>query len=169
LKLRQQMQIELKSLQQQVGITFIFVTHDQEEALTMSDRIAVFNRGKVEQIGAPSELYESPDTVFVAGFLGTSNVLTPDAARSIGSEGRTLAIRPEKIRVTAADRPAPTGDIGTTGAIHDAAYLGVFTRYTVDTPLGKLIAIEQNTGEPVWQRGERVALSWGREHMRVLR
>jgi putative spermidine/putrescine transport system ATP-binding protein len=169
LKLRQQMQVELKGLQQQVGITFIFVTHDQEEALTMSDRIAVFNRGRVEQIGSPTGLYESPDTAFVAGFLGTSNVMSGEAAARLGAAASTIAIRPEKIRVAARDASVPVGHARIEGQIRDAAYLGVYTRYTIDTPAGSLIAIEQNTGAPTWQRGASVALSWSAEHMRALR
>src|SRR5690348_12885246 len=99
LKLRQQMQIELKAIQQQVGITFIFVTHDQEEALTMSDRLAVFNGGRIEQVGGPAEVYERPATAFVAGFVGTSNLLRGDVAAAIIGEAGTFTVRPEKIRL----------------------------------------------------------------------
>jgi putative spermidine/putrescine transport system ATP-binding protein len=169
LKLRQQMQVELKSLQQRVGITFIFVTHDQEEALTMSDRIAVFNRGKVEQIGSPTALYEAPDTAFVAGFLGTSNVISGESATRLGAQADTVAIRPEKIRVAARGAAVPDGHARIDGHVRDAAYLGVYTRYTIDTAAGSVIAIEQNTGAPVWGRGADVALSWSPEHMRALR
>src|SRR6266498_1433676 len=101
LKLRQQMQVELKAIQRRVGITFIFVTHDQEEALTMSDRIAVFNQGKVEQIGAPAEIYERPASPFVAGFVGTSNLISGDIANRITGSDSTFSIRPEKIHLAA--------------------------------------------------------------------
>ena len=101
LKLREEMQIELKAIQQAVGITFIYVTHDQEEALTMSDRLAVFNQGRIEQIGAPAEVYERPLTRFVAGFVGTSNLLRGEAAERILGTSGTFTIRPEKIRLAA--------------------------------------------------------------------
>ena len=99
LKLREEMQIELKAIQQQVGITFIYVTHDQEEALTMSDRLAVFNAGRIEQLGSPAEVYERPATRFVAGFVGTSNLLTGDVAQTVLGRTGTFTIRPEKIRL----------------------------------------------------------------------
>ena len=105
LKLREEMQIELKAIQQQVGITFIYVTHDQDEALTMSDRLAVFNQGRIEQIGAPADVYEHPATRFVAGFVGTSNLLTGDAAQAILGQRGTFTIRPEKIRLAEPDAP----------------------------------------------------------------
>ena len=101
LKLRQQMQIELKAIQQRVGITFIYVTHDQEEALTMSDRMAVFNQGKIEQIGTPAELYEHPATPFVAGFVGVSNLVSGEMARQITGSPDMFSIRPEKIHLAA--------------------------------------------------------------------
>ena len=107
LKLRQQMQIELKNIQQQVGITFIYVTHDQEEALTMSDRLAVFNHGKIEQIGSPAEVYENPQTSFVAGFVGVSNIVSGAAAEQITGTAGAFSIRPEKIRMVAPETPTP--------------------------------------------------------------
>ena len=103
LRLREDMQIELKQIQQQVGITFIYVTHDQGEALTMSDRMAVFNHGRIEQIGTPAEVYERPATSFVAGFVGTSNLITGDGRRSDPRPERTFTVRPEKIRLTEPD------------------------------------------------------------------
>ena len=108
LKLREEMQIELKQIQQQVGITFIYVTHDQGEALTMSDRMAVFNRGQIEQVGAPAEVYERPATQFVAGFVGTSNLLSGEAAQAIVGKDGTFTVRPEKIRLGEPTRPRPT-------------------------------------------------------------
>lgn len=105
LKLRQEMQIELKSLQQRLGITFVYVTHDQEEALSMSDRLAVFNKGKIEQTGAPAEIYERPATQFVAGFVGTSNLLEGEFAKALTGHSSRFALRPEKIHLGAADAP----------------------------------------------------------------
>ncbi len=123
LKLRHQMQVELKTLQKQTGITFIYVTHDQEEALAMSDRIAVFNRGGIEQIGTPIELYETPRTLFVADFLGISNFLK--------SAGITTMIRPEKIRLIRPGTNVPNGSAWRDGRVTQATYLGLFTRFTV--------------------------------------
>ncbi len=111
LKLREEMQIELKAIQQQVGITFIYVTHDQEEALTMSDRLAVFNAGRIEQLGSPAEVYERPATRFVAGFVGTSNLLTGDVARTVLGRPGTFTIRPEKIRLASTDAAAGPDEI----------------------------------------------------------
>ena len=125
LKLRQEMQIELKRIQGEVGITFVYVTHDQEEALTMSDRLAVFNRGRIEQVGAPAEVYERPATEFVAGFVGTSNVLERD--------GRRIAIRPEKIRILdESDAAGPRRREVERGHVRDVVYVGVLTRYVVE-------------------------------------
>ena len=107
LKLREDMQIELKQIQQQVGITFIYVTHDQGEALTMSDRLAVFNNGRIEQLGAPAEVYERPDDMFVAGFVGTSNLLTGDAARQVLGQDGAFTIRPEKIHLAEPEAAGP--------------------------------------------------------------
>jgi putative spermidine/putrescine transport system ATP-binding protein len=156
LKLREQMQVELKAIQQRVGITFLYVTHDQEEALTMSDRIAVFNEGRIEQIGTPEEIYERPATEFVAGFVGVSNVLE--------REGRRFTIRPEKIEMAAAD-----GGAGETGTVRDVVYVGAFTRYIVDLDQGgELTVMRQNletTSEQVLEeRGRRVRLEWRPEH-----
>src|SRR4051794_9426248 len=127
LKLRQEMQIELKRIQREVsdvGITFIYVTHDQEEALTMSDRMAVFNAGRIEQIGPPAEVYERPATEFVAGFIGVSNVLERD--------GRRFTIRPEKITMLDLGDEAASGGTVETGRIRDVVYVGMFTRYIVE-------------------------------------
>src|SRR3954466_9725855 len=124
LKLREQMQRELKAIQAEVGITFVFVTHDQQEALTMSDRVAVFNEGRIVQVAPPAELYEHPATAFVAGFVGTSNLLDAGAARAVvGREGR-FPVRPEKIRLLDVDAPAGPGEITATGLVVDVAYLG---------------------------------------------
>jgi putative spermidine/putrescine transport system ATP-binding protein len=131
LKLRQQMQVELKNIQQQVGITFIYVTHDQEEALTMSDRVAVFNHGKIEQVGSPAEIYETPHTGFVAGFVGVSNIVSGAAAERITGMPGTFSIRPEKIRMVAPEMPTPNDSFGAAGTVRDVVYLGMHTRYLV--------------------------------------
>ena len=197
LKLRKQMQVELKRIQQEVRITFIYVTHDQEEAMTMSDRIAVMNRGRYEQLGDPEVLYERPQTRFVAGFLGVSNLLpaTPDAASSNGYAAYKLAdgtgvripkqlvdaqpgavaigVRPEKIRLS-----EPTADVASsmnrlTGVISDASYLGVSTQYQVALDGGRRVTVyEQNveraTKAELWTAGEAVQLTWLPEHSFVV-
>ena len=132
LKLRQEMQVELKRIQREVGITFVYVTHDQEEALTMSDRLAVFNRGRIEQLGAPAEVYERPATEFVAGFVGTSNVLERD--------GRRFAIRPEKIRILDESDAREPGARVEAGHVRDVVYVGVLTRYVVELDGGGTLA-----------------------------
>jgi putative spermidine/putrescine transport system ATP-binding protein len=152
LKLRQQLQIELKQLQQELGMTFVYVTHDQEEALTMSDRIAVFNGGRVEQVGAPAEVYEHPASTFVAGFIGTSNVIARD--------GRAFTVRPEKIRLLPED--ASEGEPGTVRA---AVYLGPMTRFVVELDRGgELSVIQQNletsSTDVHEMEGRRVRLAW---------
>ncbi len=141
LKLRQEMQIELQHMQREVGITFVYVTHDQEEALSMSDRIAVLNSGQIEQIGTPLEVYERPSTDFVAGFIGTSNLIERD--------GKHLTIRPEKIRLLADGEAPPAGARTETGVIKDVVYVGVFTRYVVSLDAGgELVVARQNEHSP---------------------
>jgi putative spermidine/putrescine transport system ATP-binding protein len=152
LKLRQELQIELKQIQQELGMTFVYVTHDQEEALTMSDRIAVFNEGRIEQLGPPAELYEHPGTEFVAGFIGTSNVLERN--------GRRFTVRPEKIRVRTGDE----GE-GEAGAVRAAVYLGAATRFVVALDRGgELVALQQNlevsSSDVRAMEGQRVRLAW---------
>jgi putative spermidine/putrescine transport system ATP-binding protein len=162
LKLRQEMQIELKRIQRavrEVGITFIYVTHDQEEALTMSDRLAVFNDGRIEQIGAPAAVYERPENAFVAGFVGASNV--------IERSGRT--VRPEKIRMTYDGGARRDDQNAATGRIRDVVYAGMFTRYVVDLDDGgELVVVRQNletsSTEALDARGRRVLLEWRPEH-----
>ena len=169
LKLREEMQIELKAIQQQVGITFIYVTHDQEEALTMSDRLAVFNAGRIEQVGAPAEVYERPATRFVAGFVGTSNLLRGDVAeRVIGAAG-TFTIRPEKIRLAAPDVSVGADESSATGLIRGVVYLGPDTRYVVRLDAGAdLVVTQQNLStsstEALAQEGKAVRLVWKRQH-----
>ena len=169
LKLREEMQIELKAIQQAVGITFIYVTHDQEEALTMSDRLAVFNQGRIEQIGAPAEVYERPVTRFVAGFVGTSNLLRGEAAeRILGSSG-TFTIRPEKIRLAAPDATVGPDETSATGVVRGVVYLGPDTRYVVTLDAGgELVVTQQNLStsstEALAQEGKAVRLVWARQH-----
>ncbi|WP_328320570.1 ABC transporter ATP-binding protein [Kribbella sp. NBC_00382] len=169
LKLRREMQIELKAMQRDIGITFVFVTHDQEEALTMSDRIAVFNSGRIEQLATPAELYEHPATAFVAGFVGTSNLLAGEvAAEVIGAEG-TYTVRPEKIRMSTRDSVTEPGNCTATGVVREVVYLGSATQSVVDLDAGgTLLVLEQNTQDSaeasLGRRGEAVRLSWRREH-----
>src|SRR5262245_54302078 len=152
LKLRQELQIELKQIQQGLGMTFVYVTHDQEEALTMSDRIAVFNEGRIEQIGTPAVMYEHPASEFVAGFIGTSNIIERD--------GRTFTVRPEKIRLLGDDSVD-----GEPGTIRAAVYLGPATKFVVGLDAGgELTVLQQNLetrSEDVHRmEGKRVRLSW---------
>jgi spermidine/putrescine transport system ATP-binding protein len=194
LKLRKQMQVELKRIQQEVGITFIYVTHDQEEAMTMSDRIAVMNAGRFEQLGDPEQLYERPTTRFVAGFLGVSNLLpaTTDGAADgyavvkladdtrvrvpqalvNGSSSLQVGIRPEKIRLSEPDK-APANANLLRGVIRDASYIGVSTQYIVDASGGaRLTVYEQNveraTKAELWAPGEEVSLTWIPDHSFVI-
>jgi putative spermidine/putrescine transport system ATP-binding protein len=164
LKLREQMQVELKTIQSEVGITFVYVTHDQDEALTMSDRIAVFNEGLIEQVSSPVELYERPTTEFVAGFVGVSNLLERDGSR--------FTIRPEKIQLV--ENGAAEGLRTERGRIAEIAYAGMVTRYTVDLDAGgKLQLIRQNTESSAEdagsQRGTEVVVGWRPEHSVAVR
>ncbi len=169
LKLREEMQLELKAIQQQVGITFIYVTHDQEEALTMSDRLAVFNRGLIEQVGTPADVYERPATQFVAGFVGTSNLLTGEAAVTILGKAGTFTVRPEKIRLCDADAVPEPDEASALGRIRDVVYLGPDTRYVVVLDAGgELVVTQQNLAtssmEALTAKGRTVRLTWKREH-----
>jgi spermidine/putrescine transport system ATP-binding protein len=195
LKLRKQMQVELKRIQQEVGITFIYVTHDQEEAMTMSDRIAVMHAGRYEQLGDPEGLYERPTTRFVAGFLGISNLLpaklagTADgyAVAALGDEARVrvpkalvnghqdieVGVRPEKIRMHKEHADVPAGSNHIEGTVIDASYLGVSTSYVVEARSGaRLTVYEQNVERTVHgslhQPGETVRLSWSPDHSFVV-
>jgi spermidine/putrescine transport system ATP-binding protein len=196
LKLRKQMQVELKRIQQEVGITFIYVTHDQEEAMTMSDRIAVMSSGRYEQLGNPEELYERPTTRFVAGFLGVSNLLqgtlegTADdyaVVRLRSGSGiripRALArdnsdievgVRPEKIRLFSEGAETPVGLNQLTGLVKDASYVGVSTQYIVETSSGEVVTVyEQNVERTergsLHRPGETVRLAWSPDHTFVVR
>jgi putative spermidine/putrescine transport system ATP-binding protein len=170
LKLREEMQIELKGIQQQVGITFIYVTHDQDEALTMSDRLALFNAGRIEQIGSPAEVYERPATPFVAGFVGTSNLLRGPAARAVIGEDGTFTVRPEKIRLADRESTIVDDEQSATGVIRDVVYLGSDTRYVVELDAGgELVVTAQNletsSMEALEARGRSVRLIWKRQHV----
>jgi putative spermidine/putrescine transport system ATP-binding protein len=148
LKLRQEMQVFLKALQRDLAVTFVYVTHDQEEALTMSDRLAVFSEGRIEQVGTPKDVYERPRTEFVAGFVGVSNI--------VRQNGRRVTVRPEKIRLAAEGRGRP-------GTIADAVFVGMFTRYVVELDDGpRLTVVRQNDASPV-EAGARVRLEWSPE------
>ncbi|MEV4172805.1 ABC transporter ATP-binding protein [Nonomuraea sp. NPDC049709] len=170
LKLREEMQVELKELQREVGITFLFVTHDQEEALTMSDRVAVFDRGRIEQVGTPAEIYERPATEFVAGFVGTSNLISGAAAEKILGRPGTFSVRPEKLRVVPGEAGgAGPGEHSATGTVAEVVYAGAATRFVVDLDAGgRLIALQQNlqvsSMEVMGLRGARVRLVWQRRH-----
>jgi putative spermidine/putrescine transport system ATP-binding protein len=165
LKLRQEMQIELKRIQQEVGITFVYVTHDQEEALTMSDRIAVFSEGRIEQVGPPAELYERPATEFVAGFVGVSNLLERD--------GRRFTVRPEKIRILGEGEASEAASHVEGGRIREVVYVGMVTRYVVDLDAGgTLVVVRQNlettSAEVAQARGRAVRLEWRPEQTYVI-
>ena len=169
LKLREEMQIELKGIQQQVGITFIYVTHDQEEALTMSDRLAVFNRGRIEQVGAPAEVYERPATAFVAGFVGTSNLLKGEVARTIVGEAGTFTVRPEKIRLAEPGDGVGADETSALGHIRSVVYLGSDTRFVVALDAGsELVVTQQNlvtsSTDALALEGKAVRLIWKRQH-----
>jgi putative spermidine/putrescine transport system ATP-binding protein len=169
LKLREEMQIELKAIQQAVGITFIYVTHDQQEALTMSDRIAVFNRGRLEQVGSPADVYERPASAFVAGFVGTSNLLSGEAARLIVGQVGTFTVRPEKIRLAEPGALPGTDEASAPGRIREVVYLGPDTRYIVTLDAGaELVVTQQNLAtssmEALAARGRGVTLIWKRQH-----
>jgi spermidine/putrescine transport system ATP-binding protein len=186
LKLRQSMQIELKRIQREVGITFVYVTHDQSEALTMSDRLAVMHDGKIEQLGTPKELYEQPTTRFVAGFIGTSNILRGtveatrdgDAVLGTGGDetvlvpvrtpvpvGATLeaTVRPEKMRLTV---ERPTDRCALRATVQEVVYLGTSTNYTVTTVLGELVVYQLNAGDDLVtpDRGDEVWATWHTQH-----
>jgi putative spermidine/putrescine transport system ATP-binding protein len=170
LKLREQMQVELKEIQREVGITFIYVTHDQEEALTMSDRLAVFNRGQIEQVGSPAHVYEHPATPFVAGFVGTSNLLQGDAARTIIGQDGTFTVRPEKIRIGDPSDTPQDGEQSALGEVREVVYLGPDTRYIVALQAGgELVVTQQNlqtsSMEALAAQGRPVRLTWKRQHV----
>ena len=164
LKLREEMQTELKGIQREVGITFVYVTHDQEEALTMSDRLAVFDAGRIVQVGAPADVYEKPATPFVAGFVGVSNVLERD--------GRRFTVRPEKIKLLTGDEPAD-GLRVEPGTVADVAYAGMITRFKVALQAGgELQVVRQNletsSQDALDLAGRNVRVGWTPSHEYVI-
>jgi spermidine/putrescine transport system ATP-binding protein len=191
-KLRKQMQLELKRIQHELGTTFVYVTHDQEEALAMSDRIAVMNDGRIEQVGAPRDMYEHPETAFVADFIGSLNalelrvdelvgayavmrlgeqervVLAADAGVRSGDSIR-VAVRPERVRIEPVEEPGPEGGSRLEGAIVEIVYLGMYTQFHVETRAGRVVShrLADEILAPL-QVGSRVALSWEPEHSSVL-
>jgi putative spermidine/putrescine transport system ATP-binding protein len=173
LKLREQMQVELKAIQNDVGITFVFVTHDQDEALAMSDRIAVFNEGRIEQVGSPAEVYEHPATPFVAGFVGTSNLLQGAVAEHVLGQAGTYTVRPEKIRLDDVGGSTEGDEVAALGHIAAVQYLGSDTRYHVDLDAGaQLIVTQQNLAtssmDALALRGKAVRLVFKRQHVLAL-
>jgi putative spermidine/putrescine transport system ATP-binding protein len=167
-KLREEMQGELKEIQHEVGITFIFVTHDQHEAMAMSDRIAVFNAGRVEQIGTPEEIYERPATLFVADFVGTTNVIAADLAHTAPGRLHAVSVRPERITILDPAVAVPETHDTVVGRIRDVVYLGAGTRYLVSVPGGAdMVVTQQNTDEQSdaiqSRRGREVRLAWRRD------
>lgn len=151
LKLREQMQEELKSLQRSLGITFVFVTHDQGEALSMADRVAVFNDGKIVQAGTPFEIYNQPRTRFVADFVGSSNVIAPDAMKALGGEARWTSLRPEAIRIVS--------EGGVAATVRSTSFLGASTKLFVDTAVTSL-TVSLPAGHPAPTTGESIRISW---------
>ncbi|WP_044875303.1 ABC transporter ATP-binding protein [Pseudomonas sp. LFM046] len=168
LKLREQMQVELKKLQRQLGITFIFVTHDQGEALSMSDRVAVFNKGRIEQVDSPQNLYRQPRTRFVAEFVGTANVLHGDLAQRLTGHAGAFSLRPEHVRFGR----AANGELQVSGTVHDVQYLGANSRYELNLDGGGRLAVSLPNGEQLDierpQPGQQVHACWARSAMVAL-
>jgi putative spermidine/putrescine transport system ATP-binding protein len=169
-QLREEMQVELKRIQREAGITFIFVTHDQEEAMRMSDRIAVFNQGKIEQIGTPREVYESPSSAFVASFLGVSNLLQGASAKELFGSEQLVNVRPERIKLLKEDSEVSAGEVGVKATITDVAYTGANTLYVLEADGGlRLIATRLNEELPGQElgleAGDRVLASFRKEHV----
>ncbi len=170
LKLREQMQVELKAIQRDVGITFVFVTHDQDEALSLCDRLAVFRDGRIEQLGGAEEVYESPATRFVAEFVGTSNVIGGETARRLLGLDATVAVRPEKIRIHRGPAAA-TDEVTVAGVVREIVYAGSETRVVVDVDGGvtlSAVALNAVAGSAPISRGDHVTLGWPRGAARVL-
>jgi putative spermidine/putrescine transport system ATP-binding protein len=172
-QLREEMQVELKRIQREAGITFIFVTHDQEEAMRMSDRIAVFNEGAIEQIGTPQEVYEKPQTKFVASFLGVSNIFSGESAKEIFGSSTMVNIRPERIKLVSANTKPKADERGVVGTIIEASYIGASTIFLLQTESGhKVIASRLNEELPDqinrFEIGDRVGAVWKSDHSAVI-
>ncbi len=165
LKLREQMQVELKSLQRQFNITFIYVTHDQQEALSMSDRIAVLNEGKIEQIGTPNEIYSSPNSSFVANFVGTSNIFDKSTAKEIFNVDSAFSIRPEKISllINEADN-----QYSIDGKIIEKQFQGSFVKLIIETTFSKQLIVNLNQSNPNLSLGNEIKLGWSKEDIIML-
>jgi len=164
-QLREEMQVELKKIQREAGITFIFVTHDQEEAMRMSDRIAVFNEGRVEQIGTPEQVYEAPKTKFVASFLGVSNLFSAQIAQQLFGSSKMVNIRPEKIRLLPVGSKITADEVGVSGEIIEAAYVGANTIFSINTESGMRLSVTRSNQELPdqinrFKSGDRVLAVW---------
>jgi putative spermidine/putrescine transport system ATP-binding protein len=164
------MQVELKKIQRDAGITFVFVTHDQEEAMRMSDRIVVFNSGRIEQVGTPEQVYEEPRTNFVAGFLGTANIFSVDVAREYLGATTTVSIRPERIRLQALGAKIDKGETSVKGTVQEAAFVGSNTIYILETDFGVKLTIRKTNTELLGQdnsfvAGDQVMAVWRNSHV----
>ncbi|WP_410016651.1 ABC transporter ATP-binding protein [Sodalis sp. RH24] len=173
LKLREQMQGELKTLQRELGITFIFVTHDQGEALSMSDRVAVFNQGRIEQVDTPRRLYLQPRSRFVANFVGSANVIGGELARELTGENGLFAVRPEFARISVAGAPAPAGELSVSGVVSNILFQGAMTRYELVLAEGTHFSVSEthpvrSSGQEGIALGQRLTASWSRAAMTVL-
>ncbi|MFI7585751.1 ABC transporter ATP-binding protein [Spongisporangium articulatum] len=169
LKLREEMQAELTAIQREVGITFVFVTHDQTEALSMSDRVAVFNHGRIEQVGPPAEVYERPATPFVAGFVGTSNLIPPDVAETLIGQRGTFSVRPEKISVVDDGYAAADHEVFAAGVVSRVQYAGATSRLEVQLDAGPLLAVLRRndvvqSGDTGGLVGRKVRVAWARRN-----
>ena len=168
-QLREEMQVELKKIQRDAGITFIFVTHDQEEAMRMSDRIVVFNEGRVEQVGTPEEVYNKSATKFVAGFLGAANILSGEAAKKLFGHAKTISIRPERMRLQSSNSEVSPDETSVMATVQEAAFVGANTIYIVETELGLRLNVSKTNTELLGQdnsfaTGDRVLVVWHNSH-----
>jgi putative spermidine/putrescine transport system ATP-binding protein len=168
LKLREQMQVELKTLQRKLGITFVFVTHDQGEALSMADRVAIFNEGKIVQVGAPEDIYERPNNRFVADFVGSSNVFSPELSKASGGPPKWASLRPEKIMVGRGKAKPAKDEQATSATISAIHYQGAVTRLNTRTPQGHMINVSVPSAAGKFSEGETLALSWPRDAFHIM-
>ena len=169
-QLREEMQVELKKIQRDAGITFVFVTHDQEEAMRMSDRIVVFNSGRIEQVGTPEQVYEEPRTNFVAGFLGTANIFSVDVARKFLGATTTVSIRPERIRLQAPETKIDKSETSVKAIVQEAAFVGANTIYILETDFGVKLTVRKTNTELLGQdnsfvAGDQVMAVWRNSHV----
>ena len=169
-QLREEMQVELKKIQRDAGITFVFVTHDQEEAMRMSDRIVVFNSGRIEQVGTPEQVYEEPRSNFVAGFLGTANIFSVDVARKFLGAATTVSIRPERIRLQAPETKIDKSETSVKATVQEAAFVGANTIYILETDFGVKLTVRKSNTELLGQdnsfvAGDQVMAVWRNSHV----